>query len=71
MKLDYIYLSVGITTVMLNLAVTLHFMTRHRRTENIVSSTHEETVTFRLSGGGKSTVGSRERKVCDETETLQ
>lgn len=71
LKLDHIYLSVGIITVILNLAATLCFIGRGRRNQDTGSSAHDETITFRLSGAGGGNTGKTGFKTPDETETLQ
>lgn len=71
LKLEYVYLSVGIVTMLLNLAVTLHFVFRGGRGKNEGNSVHDEIITFRLSGAGGSGAGNQEREPGDETETLQ
>jgi hypothetical protein len=71
LKLDYIYISVGIITVILNLAATLCFIGRGRRMQDTGSSGHDEIITFRLSGAKGGGTGRRGFKTCDETETLQ
>ncbi|HWQ30537.1 MAG TPA: hypothetical protein VN549_06050 [Negativicutes bacterium] len=71
LKLEYIYLSVGIITMLLNLATTIHFIGRGRSAETTGSSSYDEIITFRLSGDGRSVVGNQARESLDETETIQ
>lgn len=71
LKLDYIYLSVGIITMLLNLITILHFIGKGRRTEANGRSSYDEIITFKLSGAGSRVAGNTEPEPLDETETLQ
>ncbi|KUO69932.1 MAG: hypothetical protein APF77_17470 [Clostridia bacterium BRH_c25] len=49
MKLHLIYISVGIATLLLNLALTLHIMRKNTSTRHKESWDGDDVITFRLA----------------------
>ena len=71
LKLDYIYLFIGSTTMVLNLIVTLHFAGGRKRVRSTAGSAHDEIISFSLSEAGRGDNGTTEPFLWNDTEILQ
>jgi len=49
LKLHYIYLFIGISTLVLNLALTMHLIRKHTSTSSKESWDCDQVITFRLT----------------------
>lgn len=49
MRLSYIYLSIGISTLLLNFVLTMHIIRKNKGTNYKENEDSEELITFRLT----------------------
>ena len=71
MKLHFIYMSIGISTLVLNLALTLHIIRKRRGTELRDTCGCEDIMTFRLTGENSSEGNTTEAILYDDTVVLK
>lgn len=71
MKLHYIYLFIGFSTLALNIALTFHIIKRHTSTNYKENRGCDDVITFRLSRENSADGITTESAPCDDTMPLE
>lgn len=71
MKLQFIYISIGILTLVLNLVFTLHIIRKCKDTGQKEILGCDDIITFRLTGESSSDGDTTEAAFYDDTVALQ
>lgn len=71
MKLHIIYLIIGMTTLFLNLILTLHIIKKHNSENCQRNRDSEEVITFRLTGTESIGNNTTAAVQCDDTISLE
>ena len=71
MELHTIYILIGVFTLILNLALTLHIIRGHRNESRRKNLYCEEVITFRLTGAEGIEDATTAAAPCDDTVPLE
>lgn len=71
MKLHFIYIFIGISTLILNLILTLHIIRKHKNESCQRNWDYEQVITFRLSGKESIEGITTAAAACDDTVPLE
>lgn len=69
MKLQFIYMFIGISTFLLNLVLILHIIRKHRDTKQ-KDALSDDIITFRLTGESSGGGNTTEAVLYDDTVVL-
>lgn len=71
MKLHFIYMSIGILTLVLNLVLTMHIIRKHKEIRHKNTLNGDDIITFRLGGESSNIDNTTGAVIYDDTVSLQ
>lgn len=71
LKLHYIYLFIGISTLALNIILTLHIIRKHARASSKVARDCDDIITFSLTRDGSAEDATTAAVAYDDTVPLE